>query len=806
MKKGYKKAVFEGIITSFIIVLFSSLSFSFFVYQFYSVQFLLILLISLLSFFSFWIGFSYVLSYLNKEPFRNSLIRDGKAFIPFFLLLLNLLKIEIYNPKIWFAYLFILVLSTFSFLNVRFINWDIVRKRFFLKSSILLFILLFSLILLYTFIFTYLSFERHYRLMTSLDLAGFNQALWNTIRGRILETSLYGRNFLGIHMSPILLFLVPIYALWQDERIFLFFQSLFLGIAALPIYLIAYHRLKDRFISLVFASCYLLFPFLSRINLFDFHEICFAPFLLSLTFLALIKKKFKTYFILLFLSLMIKENVPLVGFGLGIYAFFRIDKKIGIITVLISLLWLSLAFKVLIPWIRQATSTIQTTEDYEFLVRYKYLGNSINEITKNIFFHPFAIFKTILLPQKVVTIVLLFFPFGFLSLLSMAFIPSILPLLFELIAYFKVQYLLLWQYSALIIPFTVISAIYGFGNIVERFKKKAQIQWAIPISIFLLINSFLSNWHFSILPFTEESFDAEEYKIGFHKSLFFLPNFKMDKKERDHISLFYTLKKLISKDAPLSCQNEWLAHLSSRRHIFQFLPGNIRFEDADYILLDRSKRDLNFSLFLEGLERLENDKRFQKIFEEEFGDGFCIFIRKEKITGFLLSSERLLKSKPSKEAHFILSSIYFNLQRYKDALKEAGEAIKIDPLLETPWVIIGDSCLFLGNNINKAYSAYKKAVNIDLLHLPRLLKVANAYTNKGLTKKAENVRKEIIKAVSLLKKREEQEPSNIFLKKQLAFIYANIGYYDEAISILKRILEIEPNDFWSRDVLKSLGK
>lgn len=792
MRRQKKKRSFkENILLFFIIILCSSFSFSYFISSFYSFPFLLILALSSLLF----IGIYFK-------------IKTSIPFLPFLSLLAIFFsnKINLYNKNIFFASLFIVSSGIFVFLITRLIDFSVVSKKFRIKSSFTSYFILVTLSIFYILIFTFLLFGRHYRLMTGLDLAGFNQALWNTLQGRPLETFLYGKNFLGMHLSPILILLAPFYFIWQDTRILLILQSLFLGSATIPIYLIAHHRLKDRFISLVFSFCYLLHPFLSRINLTDFHEIDIAIPLLLWTFLFLVKRSFKLYLVFLFLSLMVKEDVSLAGIGLGLYAFFRVNRKIGAITFIASFVWLFLAMKILIPIIREKTSIYQEEKtEYEYLVRYQHLGKSLNEMAKTVILHPLPVFKTILSPNKLITIFLLFLPFAFLSLAGpFLLLPLIFNLLLHLLAYFKVQYLLLWQYSALIVPFVVISSIYGFGNITERFKKKLQI--AMPLCLSLLTISILSNISFSESPFIQESFDSEKYNPKNHKNfLFSIPvDLKIPENEKARIELFYEIKKIIPKDAKLSCDSPFGAHLSERRYLFPFIPGYIRFEDSEYILIDKSQRDLNFGLLLEGLKKLEEDKRFFLIFEETQGDGFTIYIRKEKIGEFLEKAYKLANSnKESPYSHFILSSILFHIGKNDEALKSAEKVIQIKPSYykETPWLIMGDIYLVKGN-LNEAYRVYKKAVDIEPIKVVKLVDVMNAYASQG--KKTELIKKEIDNVILSIKEKERLGLDNIFFKKQLAYIYANMGQHREAVSYLKEILLLEPNDPWANELFNNL--
>ncbi|MFH0773925.1 MAG: DUF2079 domain-containing protein [bacterium] len=523
-KKGVRKRWLLPL--SYITVLLGACFFSLFLFYFYCLNIpLATLTISTITIFSFlWIGFSWLLVRfrLTKDRLKEVLINNGVSYIVFLPLLTIFLKdMGFYNPNIWHAFLFIIVFGLFFFLKMRLIDWQAERKMFPMKSSIIPLAILSFFILFYIAVFTLLNFLRYDWLMTTTDLGAWNQIFWNTIRGRILHSTWYGHNFLGEHMSPILILIAPIYSLWQDPRMLLFFQTFFTGIAAIPIYLIAYHKLKDRFLSLVFACCWLLHPFLSRINLCGFYEVSLAPFLLSLTFLALIKQRIKTYFLLAFLCLMIKEEMSLLMAFFGVYIFLRHNKKIGIITIATALLWGLISLKLLTPNISPVLGEKAT---YQHIERYRHLGKNLSEIAGNILFHPIAIGKIILAPEKIITIILLFLPFGFFSLFSLSFLPGMPILLMHLIAYFPIQYNLFWHYSAPILPFMAISAIYGFANIVERLKR---YKVAIPLSISILIISLFSNLYFNRFSFSYKPFpeNPENYKPDIQRTFLSTPGY-----------------------------------------------------------------------------------------------------------------------------------------------------------------------------------------------------------------------------------------------------------------------------------------
>jgi uncharacterized membrane protein len=784
--------------------IFGGISFSSFLYSFYSLKTPLLFFVPIL-FPLFWIGFSFFLFRLRltKGNLKNILKKTSPTYIAFFPLISIFLRpiIPLYNPNIWSAFLFILVLGVFIFLKARLIDWRLLRTRFPIKSGFLPLLCLGILIFLYIFIFTYLSFLRHTRLFTGMDLAGFNQAMWNTVHGRILSTTIYEHNFLGCHFAPLLILISPIYALWQDPKMLLFLQTLFLGLGAIPVYLISYHRLRDRFASLVFAFSYLAYPFLSRINLADFHEISLAPMFVLFSFLFLIKRRFLLYFIFIVLSLMAKEDVSFLICALGIYVFFKQNKKIGAITFILGLFWAILAIKIAIPFIGKATSVSGFTEWDSYSQRYLHLGKDPSEWVKTILSHPLAVSKTIIVPQKIITVVLLLLPLGFFSLLGIELLLICLPsLLLHLLGYFKLQHLLLWHNSALIIPFLTISAIYGFGRLTE----KAKIKPATTLSLLLLSISFLYCLHFSEPPFLRGlSIDAEDYKPELQKRLLFIP--EMTKEEEARLKLFYLLKLLIPRNAPIACGDPWAPHLSGRKMIFRFNEGRANFEGADYILLDYSWMFFSLEFTTPHIKKLEETGQFQKIFEETEGGGFVIYVRKQKEKDFLESAKALAERNPSAHTHFILSSIYSNLNMPEYAKREAERVVELSPDYYNPqiYIILGNASLIL-NLPDKAYFAYKRAVEKDPLKILELNRVKALYLKNGLSEKAEMVEKEMEKMILSLKERASKDPKNIYLKKQIAVILANKGRYREAVLYLEEILKEEPNDPWARQLFMQL--
>jgi uncharacterized membrane protein len=776
---------------SIISVLAGSASLFYFLFSFYLNLPIALFVTSLFFLLNMGFLFAIVMLRLAKANFKRLFARSSLSFLTLCPLVSIFLKDRIaYNSNIWFGFLFVITMSCFVFLQASLIDWNRARRRYPAKGFILPFLILCSFSGFFVLYFTLLSIIRHKLLLSTTDLGGFSQVFWNTLSGKILHSTWYGQNFLAEHFSPILLLITPIYWLWQAPECLLFLNVLFLGTASILIYYISFHKLKDRPISLIFALCYLLHPFLSRVALTDFYEASLSPLILLSLFLSLIKNRTKPYFLLLFLALFIKEEMALLLGGFGLLAL-RYNKKAGIATITIAIIWGFLCFKLFMPYIAEETHLFGE-KSYKHIQRYQHLGGSLSEVAKNLMAHPVTVAKTLLVLQKIVTLIMLFLPICFLSLLSpLHLLPTLPILLLHLLAYFEIQHCLFWHYSASILPFLLLAGIYGFSKLK---LPKTPLAFSI-LTASLLCSILFGRFAFLKAPFPE---DPKLYHPDFRRTPLSTPLLSLTEREKERIYLFSLLKELIPDNASVSCGETWATHLSKRAYFYPFIEAVAYWREADYVLLNLSKRTAAFDLLLRYLDRFEKEGNFCKVFEEG-QDGFVIYVRKEKRAEFLESAKRLAEEKSNSHTHFILSSLYHNLNMPKRAKEETERVLKISPDYYNPYIytILGESSLAL-KDAETAFFAYRKAAEADPTRVIEFEKVKALYLEKGLSEKAETVKREIGEKIEELKERAEKEPDNIYLKKQLAFILANRGEYREALFYLREILKRKPGDSWAK--------
>ena len=119
------------------------------------------------------------------------------------------------------------------------------------------------LILLYIIVLSYLSILKHNAFMsTAWDLGIYEQVLWSTANtGRVFwytpEILINPScNFFGIHFSPFLFVILPVYYVFQSTETLLVLQVSFLALGAVPLYKIAKHENLTSKQALVFVSLY----------------------------------------------------------------------------------------------------------------------------------------------------------------------------------------------------------------------------------------------------------------------------------------------------------------------------------------------------------------------------------------------------------------------------------------------------------------------------------------------------------------------------------------------------------------------
>ena len=323
------------------------------------------------------------------------------------------------------------------------------------------------MIFLYVSCFTVLtSFIYHLPQGMGAETDIFHYSLKNTVEGRFMYSPIEGMSRFGFHISPFLFLFLPIYFFWASPYVLLFVQSLLLGLGALPVYWISREYFNEGK-SLWFSFAYLMNPMIHNANLFDFHVYTLSTTFLLFLFYYLKKGHIRYSIIFLVLSLSCREDVGLPVFALGLFGIivFR-RKQLGSIIALSGLIWFFISVNLLIPYFSRGM--------YELgCGRYSHLGDSPREIMELFVSNPSYIVGYVTTQQKMMYLGKLFFPVGFISFFNPSTLFMALPgFLVNILSSAPQQISGYFQYDSTIVPFVIISAIYGLNNIRKLIEYK----------------------------------------------------------------------------------------------------------------------------------------------------------------------------------------------------------------------------------------------------------------------------------------------------------------------------------------------
>lgn len=319
----------------------------------------------------------------------------------------------------------------------------------------------------YVVLFGYLCFLKYVSFSyLDWDFASDVIVLWNSIHGKLFYYPFLEQLIFGAHLFLIIVLLIPIYALFQHPLTLLFLQSLFLGLAAYPLYILAKLKL-DKTFALLIAAGYLLYPSLGYINLFETHFEIYEIFFLFFALYYFEKGLFVKFLVFIFLALTCKENVSLVVFMFGIYALLRKrPRKWVLAPFALGLVWFFLAIKLIIPYFAKDVKLYQ--EGFIFSIYYKHLGKNIFDMSRTIIMHPLAIAKYAFTQTKILYLFQLFLPTAFLGFLSPAVLLITVPIFMQnLLSSAPTHAAIYFQYVALLIPFIFASTIYGCSKLLN---------------------------------------------------------------------------------------------------------------------------------------------------------------------------------------------------------------------------------------------------------------------------------------------------------------------------------------------------
>jgi len=322
----------------------------------------------------------------------------------------------------------------------------------------------------YALVMGFMTVTRHFAFQThALDLGQFAQIVWSIAHGDGPWMTLPAMHAWGDHFSPILYLLVPLARLGPLAPSLLIVQTLSLAAGGLAVFAFARHHLRDDRLAAGLALLYLANPSLHGINVRDVHVQAFAVPLLMAAALAFDRRHWGWCAVAVLLVLSCREDgaVAIVGFAVWL-ALARRRWALGSAVAVGAVLLLAFDTRVVIPHYRG--------EAYTHLVkRYVHLGDSVSDVLITLAVRPWRWVPVVLQPPKLVYLLAILAPVGFLPLLAPMAAASALPgLAVNLLTFDRVLFNYRSQYQAFVLPFLMLAAVEGCARLQERWTRRTQ--------------------------------------------------------------------------------------------------------------------------------------------------------------------------------------------------------------------------------------------------------------------------------------------------------------------------------------------
>ena len=432
------------------------------------------------------------------------------------------------------------------------------------------FFLVFGIFLLFTTLYSLLSVVRHNHFQSQgNDFSIYDQALWLYSRFEAPYSTVTFKLDLADRFRPIMLAISTVYWFAENERVLLVLQAVVLSAAVFPIWLLASKKLPAA-LALLVAFLYLDFIGIGAANAFDFHEMAFLPLFLGFLFYFLEREKWRAYFMMVLLSLSVREHVGFLVATLGFYILaVKRNPTIAAITFFLGLAWSILSIAVVMPALGQ-------TYYASFLGR----GESLGEALLTYWRSPLLAFNSFFTPfEKVETLFWSLFSFGLMPIFGLALAPTIL---FQFASRFldlahPIRWTLFFHYSVELAVILAVATISGLGFLLGKLAKYRQV--ASLLFIFLAGTHLISN---VVLDAPLKNL----LKIQFWQEQPWMQDTRL-------------VLSMVPTNASVESQNNLLPHLSHRREIY-ILPI---IRDADYIVFDLHPGQNDWNFYTDNLEK-----------------------------------------------------------------------------------------------------------------------------------------------------------------------------------------------------------
>jgi uncharacterized membrane protein len=391
------------------------------------------------------------------------------------------------------------------------------------------------------------------------DLAMFDQAIWNTLQGRFMFSTIKYRSIFANHFSPYMVLLCPLYLIWSDVRILYFVQTAGLAVAGLFLHRIV--RSKHPGIAHWFLLAFYLNPALHQVALHELRRVILAVPFLAMAMYALYAKKRSLMVLGLFFALLCKENIGLIVSMVGVHlVLFERDWKWGVPLIVGGATWMA----AMMLWIIPAFNPPGDPSGYRLVSYFGLWGDSFESIIINMLSAPLTLVQVMFDKEALQALWRVFLPVAIiLPLLAPDWVLIGLPSVgYMLMSNFAPMHQLEDWYMASVIPILFAAVAVGLAR-----RSGRRARW---LTMLLLAATAIGYGLFSFAPLGGR-YDPSYYTLT------------------EHHRLAAKVVAAVPAEARVAAQDPYISHLAHREHIYLYplIPPEEK-ESIDYFLLDRN--------------------------------------------------------------------------------------------------------------------------------------------------------------------------------------------------------------------------
>lgn len=302
----------------------------------------------------------------------------------------------------------------------------------------------------------------------AFDLTLFESTLHHTLQGRFMYAWGLNRSLFSEHFEPIVLFHLPVWALFRHPLVLMLSQSVAVTLAAVPLYRSARVLGLNAGTAALLSTGYLLNPIVWESNSCDFHPELFAPLALFWALWASLQRRWWQLYAAVFFALTLKEEL-----GLAVACFAPLLLKgpgakrwpHAVAVAALGVVWAVLCFKLIMP-----AAHPEALQEHPLAGRWARFGHSVPEIAVSLLAHPAYLFSTVFSP----TVARVFGSLGMVPLLDpLSVLAAMPPMLVHLTSDFDAAAKLSLYYGILPTTLLVVGALFGVERVFRRWGARA---------------------------------------------------------------------------------------------------------------------------------------------------------------------------------------------------------------------------------------------------------------------------------------------------------------------------------------------